>query len=411
MSTVVANRYARALADVLARKGDYRAALKELQGFAAAYGASRELREVLKTPAVPLEQKTKVLEAVLARLKASTVTRNFLRVLLANYRMVLLEKVVEGFRRVANARMGIAEVRVSSGARLSPAEEEALRAAFRKLTREQIENFDHSVRISEVGSVISVGDGVARIYGLDNAMAGELLELPHNVAGLALNLEEDQVSAVLLGDYSRIKEGDVVKRTKQIMSVPVGEALVGRVVDSLGRPADGKGPVLTEHYNTIERLAPGGVDRLPVREPLQTGIKAIDAMIPIGRGQRELIIGDRQTGKTALVLDTIINQRGGDVICIYVAIGQKRSTVAQVVKVLEEHEAMEYTIVVEASSSDPAPMQYLAPYAGCAMGEYFRDRGRHALCVYDDLSRSEEHTSELQSLAYLVCRLLLEKKK
>ncbi len=267
-----------------------------------------------------------------------------------------------------------------------------------KIIREQIENFDHSVRISEVGSVISVGDGVARIYGLDNAMAGELLELPHNVAGLALNLEEDQVSAVLLGDYSRIKEGDVVKRTKRIMSVPVGEALVGRVVDSLGRPADGKGPVLTEHYNTIERLAPGVVDRLPVREPLQTGIKAIDAMIPIGRGQRELIIGDRQTGKTALVLDTIINQRGGDVICIYVAIGQKRSTVAQVVKVLEEHEAMEYTIVVEASSSDPAPMQYLAPYAGCAMGEYFRDRGRHALCVYDDLSKHAVSYREISLL-------------
>jgi len=267
-----------------------------------------------------------------------------------------------------------------------------------KIIREQIENFDHSVRISEVGSVISVGDGVARIYGLDNAMAGELLELPHNVAGLALNLEEDQVSAVLLGDYSRIKEGDVVKRTKRIMSVPVGEALVGRVVDSLGRPADGKGPVLTEHYNTIERLAPGVVDRLPVREPLQTGIKAIDAMIPIGRGQRELIIGDRQTGKTALVLDTIINQRGGDVICIYVAIGQKRSTVAQVVKVLEEYEAMEYTIVVEASSSDPAPMQYLAPYAGCAMGEYFRDRGRHALCVYDDLSKHAVSYREISLL-------------
>jgi len=267
-----------------------------------------------------------------------------------------------------------------------------------KIIREQIENFDHSVRISEVGSVISVGDGVARIYGLDNVMAGELLELPHDVAGLALNLEEDQVSAVLLGDYSRIKEGDVVKRTKQIMSVPVGEALVGRVVDSLGRPADGKGPVLTEHYNTIERLAPGVVDRLPVREPLQTGIKAIDAMIPIGRGQRELIIGDRQTGKTALVLDTIINQRGGDVVCIYVAIGQKRSTVAQVVKVLEEHEAMEYTIVVEASSSDPAPMQYLAPYAGCAMGEYFRDRGRHALCVYDDLSKHAVSYREISLL-------------
>src|SRR2546428_9388707 len=232
-------------------------------------------------------------------------------------------------------------------------------------------------------------------------MAGGLLELPHNVAGLALNLEEDQVSAVLLGDYSRIRKGDVAKQTKRIMSVPVGEALVGRVVDSLGRPADGKGPVLTEHYNTIERLAPGVVDRLPVREPLQTGLKAIDAMIPIGRGQRELIIGDRQTGKTAIAIDTILNQRGGDVICIYVAIGQKRSTIAQVVQTLEEYDAMKYSIVLGASSSLPAPMQYLAPYAGCAMGEYFRDRGRPVRCIYDDLSK--------HAVAYREISLLLRR--
>jgi len=256
-----------------------------------------------------------------------------------------------------------------------------------KIIREQIENYDRSVTIEEVGTVISVGDGVARIHGLDKVMSGELLELPYAVAGLALNLEEDQVSAVLLGDYTKIREGDEVKRTRRIISVPVGEALVGRVVDPLGHPTDGKGAIITDHYNPIERLAPGVVDRLPVREPLQTGLKAIDAMIPIGRGQRELIIGDRQTGKTAIVLDTILNQRGGDVICIYVAIGQKRSTIAQVVKTLEEFDAMKYTIVVEAGSSDPAPMQYIAPYAGCAMGEYFRDRGRHALCIYDDLSK------------------------
>lgn len=267
-----------------------------------------------------------------------------------------------------------------------------------RIIREQIENYDRSVTVTEVGTVISVGDGVARIHGLDNVMAGELLELPHEVAGLALNLEEDQVSTVLLGDYTKIEEGDTVKRTKRIMSVPVGEALVGRVVDALGRPTDDKGPILTNDFNPIERLAPGVVDRLPVREPLQTGLKPIDAMIPIGRGQRELIIGDRQTGKTAIVLDTIINQRGGDVICIYVAIGQKRSTIAQVVKTLEEYDAMKYSIVVEASSSDPAPMQYIAPYAGCAMAEYFRDRGRHALCIYDDLSKHAVSYREISLL-------------
>src|SRR6516225_5503054 len=270
-----------------------------------------------------------------------------------------------------------------------------------KIIREHIEHFDTSVTVSEVGSVISVGDGVARIHGLEKVMAGELLDLPHDVMGLALNLEEDQVSAVLLGDYVKIEEGDVVKRTGRIMSVPVGEALIGRVVDALGRPVDEKGPILTQEFNPIERLAPGVVDRLPVREPLQTGLKPIDAMIPIGRGQRELIIGDRQTGKTAIVLDTIINQRGGDVICIYVAIGQKASTVAQVMKTLEDHGAMDYTIVVSASASDPAPMQYLAPYAGCAIGEYFRDNGRHALVVYDDLSK---HAAAYREISLLLRR-------
>jgi F-type H+-transporting ATPase subunit alpha len=270
-----------------------------------------------------------------------------------------------------------------------------------RIIREQIEHFDRGVSVSEVGTVISVGDGVARIQGLDNVMAGELVELPHDVAGLALNLEEDRVSAVLFGDYVKIQEGDIVKRTKRIMSVPVGEALVGRVVDALGRPTDDKGPILTDKYIPVERQAPGVIDRQKVREPLQTGIKAIDAMIPIGRGQRELIIGDRQTGKTAITVDTILNQRGGDVICIYVAIGQKRSTIAQVIKTLEEHDAMKYSIVVEASSSDPAPMQYIAPYAGCAMGEYFRDSGRHALCLYDDLSK--------HAVAYREISLLLRR--
>ena len=270
-----------------------------------------------------------------------------------------------------------------------------------RVLREEIDNYESVVNVSETGSVISVGDGIARIYGLENVMAGELIEFKGGVSGIALNLEEDQVGAVMLGDYTNIKEGDEVKRTGRIMSVPVGEGLIGRVVDALGNPIDGKGPIANKGYNPIERIAPGVVERQPVKEPLQTGIKAIDAMIPIGRGQRELIIGDRQTGKTTVALDTIINQKGGDVICIYVAIGQKRSTVAQVVKTLETYGAMEYSIVVAATASDPAPMQYLAPYAGCAIGEYFRDSSRHALCVYDDLSK---HAAAYREISLLLRR-------
>ncbi|MCU1335176.1 MAG: synthase alpha subunit [Bryobacterales bacterium] len=270
-----------------------------------------------------------------------------------------------------------------------------------RLLREEIDNYERAVNVAETGSVISVGDGIARVYGLENVMAGELIEFKGGVSGIALNLEEDQVGAVLLGEFAGIKEGDEVRRTGRIMSVPVGEAMVGRVVNALGQPIDGKGPIETKEFIAIERIAPGVVDRQPVREPLQTGIKAIDAMIPIGRGQRELVIGDRQTGKTTVALDTIINQKGGDVICIYVAIGQKRSTVAQVVKVLETYGAMEYTIVVAATASDPAPMQYIAPYSGCAMGEYFRDTKRHALCVYDDLSK---HAAAYREISLLLRR-------
>ena len=269
------------------------------------------------------------------------------------------------------------------------------------ILRQEIENYERAIDISETGSVISLGDGIARIHGLEKVMAGELIEFPHGVAGIAMNLEEDQVGAVLLGEYAEIKEGDEVRRTRRIMSVPVGDALIGRVVNALGQPIDGKGPIQAAQYNPVERLAPGVVARQPVKEPMQTGIKAIDSMIPIGRGQRELIIGDRQTGKTALALDAIINQKGGDMICIYVAIGQKRSTVAQVVKTLEDHGAMDYTIVVSASASDPAPMQYIAPFAGCSIGEYFRDNGKHALCIYDDLSK---HAAAYREISLLLRR-------
>ena len=270
-----------------------------------------------------------------------------------------------------------------------------------KIIREQIEEYRPGLEISEVGTVISVGDGIARVYGLEKAMAGELLEFPHGVMGLTLNLEEAQVSAVLLGEAAGIKEGDRVKRTGRIMEVPVGDALVGRVVDALAQPIDGKGAIGSDRTNPVERIAPGVVDRQPVKEPLQTGLKPIDAMIPIGRGQRELIIGDRQTGKTAVAIDTIINQKGQDVICIYVAIGQKRSTVAQVVKTLEDAGAMEYSIVVSASASDSAPMLFLAPYSGTAIGEFFRDRGQHVLCIYDDLSK---HAAAYREISLLLRR-------
>jgi F-type H+-transporting ATPase subunit alpha len=267
-----------------------------------------------------------------------------------------------------------------------------------KILREQIENYEQTVSVDEVGAIISVGDGIARVHGLRKVMAGEMLSFPKNIFGIALNLEEEEVGVVLLGESAELKEGDVVKRTNTIMSVPVGEALVGRVVNPLGEPLDGKGPIVSKQRNPLERIAPGVLDRQPVREPLQTGIKAIDAMIPIGRGQRELIIGDRQTGKTAVILDTIINQKGGDVICIYCGIGQKRSTIAQVVKTLTDAGSMDYTIVVASSAAEPASLQYIAPYAACAMGEYFRDNKRHAVTFYDDLSKHAQAYREISLL-------------
>ena len=267
-----------------------------------------------------------------------------------------------------------------------------------RIIRDQIGSYAVDVDVAEVGTIVSVGDGIARVHGVEKTMAGEMLEFPHGVFGIALNLEEESVGAVLLGDYTEIREGDTVKRTNRIISVPVGEELVGRVVNALGQPIDGKGPIASRQFAEIERLAPGVVDRSPVKEPLQTGLKAIDAMVPIGRGQRELIIGDRQTGKTAVAVDTIINQKGQNVICIYNAIGQKQSTIAQVVRTLEDAGAMEYTIVVAAAASDPAPLLYISPYSACTMGEYFRDSGRHALCVYDDLSKHAQAYREISLL-------------
>src|SRR6185436_5293584 len=278
-----------------------------------------------------------------------------------------------------------------------------------KIIREQIGSFAVAVDVAEVGTVVSLGDGIARVHGCQRAMVGEMLEFPHGVFGIALNLEEDSVGAVLLGEYLEIKEGDPVKRTGRIISVPVGEEMLGRVVNALGQPLDGKGPILTQQFAPIERLAPGVVDRQPVREPMQTGLKAIDGMVPIGRGQRELIIGDRQTGKTAVALDTILNQKSINasndesrkLYCVYVAIGQKRSTVGQFVKILEENGALDYSIIVAATASDPAPMQYLAPFSACTMGEYFRDNGMHAVIIYDDLSK--------QAVAYRQMSLLLRR--
>jgi F-type H+-transporting ATPase subunit alpha len=270
-----------------------------------------------------------------------------------------------------------------------------------KIIRQQIEGYQAGVTVTEVGTIVKIGDGIAEVHGLEKVMAGELLDLPHGVAGIALNLEEDKVGAVLFGEYQKVKEGDLVKRTKRIMSVPVGENMLGRVVNALGQPEDGRGPIISDKFFSVERIAPGIVDRKPVKEPMQTGLKAIDSMVPIGRGQRELIIGDRQTGKTAVAIDTIINSKGKNLICIYVAVGQKKSTVSQVVEKLKQHDAMDYTIVVSASASEPAAMQYIAPYAGCAIGEYFRDSGRHVLCIYDDLSK---HAAAYREISLLLRR-------
>ncbi|MEA2096111.1 MAG: F0F1 ATP synthase subunit alpha, partial [Candidatus Cloacimonadota bacterium] len=266
------------------------------------------------------------------------------------------------------------------------------------ILRDKIKGLKFDIDISETGKVVQVGDGIARIYGMDNVMAGEMIEFPGDVMGMALNLEEDNVGCIIFGETRKIKEGDIAKRTKKILQVPVGEAMLGRVVNALGEPLDGKGQIKAEAYMPVERKALGVIQRQPVKEPLQTGLKAIDSMIPIGRGQRELIIGDRQTGKTAIAIDTILNQKDTDVICIYVAIGQKKSSVAKIVNTLEANGSMEYTIIVIASAAESASLQYLSPYTGCTMGEYFRDKGQHALIIYDDLSKHAVSYRELSLL-------------
>ncbi|MDP8267754.1 MAG: F0F1 ATP synthase subunit alpha [Candidatus Tenebribacter davisii] len=266
------------------------------------------------------------------------------------------------------------------------------------ILRDKIKELQLDIDITETGKVVQVGDGIARVYGMDNVMAGEMIQFPSDIMGMALNLEEDNVGCIIFGEAEKIKEGDIAKRTKKILQVPVGEAMLGRVVNALGEPLDGKGVIKAEKYTPVERKALGVIERQPVKEPLQTGLKAIDSMIPIGRGQRELIIGDRQTGKTAIAVDTILNQKNTDVICIYVAIGQKKSSVAKIVNILEANGAMEYSIIVIASAAESASLQYLSPYSGCAMGEYFRDKGMHALIIYDDLSKHAVSYRELSLL-------------
>ena len=434
----------------------------ELAAFEQLLATDRELRDALLRPWVKASTKRAIVLEVADRLGVSPLTRNFLALVAQRRRLDVLPEILAAYRARVDEAAGRIRARVRSAAPLADAERAALRerlgrrlgktvlldtevdpsllggfvaevgqpgpgherrgpavgpqradpqgsggssmikaGEISEIIRRQIQEFEGETDLTEMGRVIEVGDGIARVYGLERAMAGELLTFPEDIVGMVLNLEEDNVGAVLLGEDRAIREGDVVKRTGRIAQVPVGEPLVGRVVNALGQPIDGKGPIDAKEFRPIERYAPGVVDRRPVKEPLQTGIKAIDAMIPIGRGQRELIIGDRQTGKTAIAVDAILNQKGQDVYCFYVAVGQKRSTVAQVVRVLEDNGAMAYTTVIAATASDPAPLQYIAPYAGVTMGEYFRDSKRHALCIYDDLSK---HAQAYRQLSLLLRR-------
>src|SRR3989441_127716 len=412
-----ATRYARAALDVaIKEKANLEQIEQELADFAGLLDAQPLLKKVLLNPAVPVPRKRAAVVDLMKQANFSPIVSKLLVLLAERDRLILMPDLVASYRdRLADYRQ-VVRAEVTTATSLAPARVQQIQKSLADVTGRsvtlqtrvdpsiigglvaKIGSYAVDVDVAEVGSIISIGDGIARVHGVENAMAGEMLEFPHGVFGIALNLEEESVGAVLLGEFKEIKEGDLVKRTGRIISVPVGEEMLGRVVNALGQPIDGKGPVGTKQFSPIERLAPGVVDRQPVKEPLQTGLKAIDAMVPIGRGQRELIIGDRQTGKTAVAIDTILNQKGTEVICIYNAIGQKQSTVAQVVRTLEEADAMRYSIVVAATASDPAPLLYIAPYSACTFGEFFRDRGDHALVVYDDLSKHAQSYREISLL-------------
>src|SRR6478609_2475054 len=392
MGGSVARRYARALFGIGVDAGKFEALGEELGVLATLWNESDELRQALENPVFRPSEKRAVLERILPQVAPTPEVQRFVLLLLDRRRIVLLPAIARAYRDLTDAHVGRVRAEVTSSEELTPATLDRVRRSLEQRTGKKV------IVTSKVDAGL-IGGGVARVYGLDAAMAGELLDFGHGgVVGLVLNLEEDNVGVALLGNFEEVKEGDQVKRTGKIAQVPVGDALIGRVVNALGVPIDGKGPISSAESRKIEVKAPGIIARKSVHEPMQTGIKAIDSMIPIGRGQRELIIGDRQTGKTAVAVDAIINQRGQDMICIYNAIGQKQSTVAQVVRTLEEAGAMEYTIVVSAGASDPAPLLYISPYSACTMGEYFRDNGQHALVIYDDLSKHAQAYREISLL-------------
>jgi len=412
------NRYARAFVSIISKKENALALYGEFHDAVQGLTENKAIVHYFMNPSILTRDKVDMIAKMMTEAGSDEIVRRLIVTLIKNNRFNILTYLAEPIRRMLYEQLGMVEVKLTVPVALSKEMEKKFKAAFEKKTGKQVilstkaeeigkilakqlEGVGSEIDFAEVGTVISVGDGIAKVYGLEKAMAGELLQFDNGMYAMVFNLEEDSVGIVLFGESSQVKEGDEIRRTKRILSVPVGENMVGRVVNPLGEPIDGKGVVENKGFYPVERIAPGIIDRRSVHEPLQTGLKAIDSMIPIGRGQRELIIGDRQTGKTAVAIDTIINQKEEDVICVYVAIGQKRSTVAQVVKKLEEMGAMDYTIVVAATASDPAPLLFLAPYAGCAMGEYFMYQGKHVLVIYDDLSK---HAASYREISLLLRR-------
>jgi len=413
----IARRYAKALLLIGKEDGQIETYRKELEDFSTLVQKEGALEQAINNPLYNAEGRKKVLGSVIEKLALSAVMKSFLGLLFDKGRFVYLSSINDFYQKMADELKGIARASLVSATELSSETVDKIRSTLSDKTGKdiileveqdrgliggiEITDYDKEVELSETGVVLSVGDGIARVYGLEKVMALELVEFPGGILGLVLNLEEDNVGCAIMGEDIHIKEGDMVKRTGKIAEVPVGEGVLGRVVSTVGEPLDGKGPIETKEIRRVEMVAPGVIDRKGVHEPCYTGLKAIDAMTPVGRGQRELIIGDRQIGKTAVAVDAILAQKDTDVFCIYVACGQKQSTVAQVHAVLEKNGAMEYTTIVSACASDPATLQYIAPYAGCAMGEYFRDKGQHALIIYDDLSK--------QAAAYRQVSLLLRR--